>query len=159
MAIEEAFMGAKTALTLFDAYVNTVAQEIGMERAIALMTKMCEFAGAMQGKMMKEQSVIKEFDAKAAWSLVKSFKDRLGESYEVLEESPQRVVVRNGRCPIYEAAQTLGMDANAIETGCRAGPMTFMDAVAKQLNPNLNLRVREFRSTPDGFCDEEIVLG
>jgi hypothetical protein len=159
MASEDAFMGAKTALTLLDAYVNTVAQEIGMERAIALMTKMCEFAGAMQGKMMKEQSVIKEFDAKAAWSLVKSFKDRLGESYEVLEESPQRVVVRNGRCPIYEAAQTLGMDAKTIETSCRAGPMRFMDAAAKQLNPNLSLRVREFRSTPDGFCDEEIVLG
>jgi hypothetical protein len=120
---------------------------------------MCEFAGAIQGKMMKEQSVIKEFDAKAAWSLVKSFKDRLGESYEVLEESPQRVVVRNGRCPIYEAARMVGMDANAIETGCRAGPMRFMDAAVKQLNPNLNLRVREFRSTPDGFCDEEIVLG
>lgn len=158
MAIEDAFRGAKTALTLFDAYVNMVAQEIGMERAVALMTKMCESVGAMQGKMMKEQSGIKEFDAKAAWSLVKIFKDSLGESHEVLEESPQRVVVRNGRCPIYEAARTLGMEANTIETGCRAGPMKFMDTVVKQLNPNLNLRVRKFRSTPDDFCEEEIIL-
>jgi len=115
--------------------------------------------GAMQGKMLKEQSGIKKFDAKAAWSLVKNQKDGLGESCEVLEESPQRVVVRNGRCPIYEAAWMLGMDARTIETGCRAGPMKFMYAVVKQLNPNLNLRVRKFRSTPDAFYDEEIVLG
>jgi len=159
MATEDVFRGAKTALIFLNAYLNVVAQEIGMERAIALQTKMCESMGAMQGKMMKEQSGIKEFDAKAAWSLVKNLKESLGESYEVLEESPQRVVVSNGRCPIYEAARTLGMDAKTIETGCRAGPMRFMDAVAKQLNPSLNLRVRKFRSTPDGFCEEEIVLG
>jgi uncharacterized FlaG/YvyC family protein len=46
MAIEDVFNGAKTALTLFDAYTNTVAQEIGMERAVSLMTKMCENMGA-----------------------------------------------------------------------------------------------------------------
>lgn len=158
MAIEDAFRAAKTVLTLFDVYVNTVAQEIGRERAEALMTKVCEFAGAMQGMMMKKQSGIKEFDAKVAWSLAKMFKDNLGASHEVIEESPQRVVIRNGRCPIYEAAQTLGMEATAIETGCRTGPMTLISAAIKQLNPNLSLRVRKFRSTPDDFCEEEIIL-
>jgi len=158
MAIEDAFMGARTALMLFDAYVNTVAQEIGRERAVALMAKMCESIGAMRGKMMKEQSSIKEFNAKTAWSLVKSLKDILGESHEVLEESPQRLLVRNGRCPFYEAARMLGMDANTIGAGCRAGPMRLMDTVVKQLNPNLNLQVRKFRSTPEDFCEEEIVL-
>jgi len=158
MAIEDAFMGSRTALMLFDAYVNTVAQEIGRKRAVALMAKMCESIGAMRGKMMKEQSGIKEFDAKTAWSLVKSLKDILGESHEVLEESSQRVLVRNGRCPFYEAAQTLAMDANTIETSCHAGPMRLMDSVVKQLNPNLNLQVRKFRSTPEDFCEEEIVI-
>jgi hypothetical protein len=158
MAIEDAFRAAKTVLTLFDVYVNTVAQEIGRERAEALMTKVCEFAGAMQGMMMKKQSGIKEFDAKVAWSLAKMFKDNLGASHEVIEESPQRVVIRNGRCPIYEAAQTLGMEATAIETGCRTGPMTLISTAIKQLNPNLSLRVRKFRSTSDDFCEEEIIL-
>lgn len=107
---------------------------------------------------MKEQSAIKEFDAKAAWSMVKSFKDGIGESHEVLEESPQRVVLKNGRCPMYEAARMLGMDADTIETSCHVGPMTFMDTAVKQLNPNLNLWVRKFRSTPEDFYQEEIVL-
>ena len=158
MSTEEAFLAAKTVLTLFNAYVNTVAQEIGKEQADALMAKTCEFAGTMQGLMMKEQSDIKVCDAKAAWSMVKIFKDNFGATYEVLEESPQKVVIKNGRCAIYEAAKTLGMDSNTIESGCRVGPMNLMRMAIKQLNPNLDLRVRKFRLTQDDFCEEEIFL-
>lgn len=156
---QDVFNGAKSAITFFFAYLNTVAQEIGMERATALDTKMCETLGAMQGKMMKEQSGMKEFDCKAAWSLVKTAPGSLGITMEKLEESPQRVVMKMGRCPLYEAAQAVGVDAKTIETECRAASMTFMDAVAKQLNPNLSFRLRKFRSAPDDFCEEEIVLG
>jgi len=159
MAIEDVFNGAKTAFTFFFAYLNAVAQEIGMERAIAVQTKMCETMGAIQGKMMKERSGMKEFDRKAAWSLVKTAPESFGITVEKLEESPQRVVNKVGRCSIYEAAQMLGMDAKTIETLCRAGSITFMDAVAKQLNPNLSMRLRKFRSAPDDFCEEEMVLG
>jgi hypothetical protein len=157
-ASDNAFNAAKTALTLLHAYVNTVAQEIGRERALGLMTKMCENMGVMRGKMMKEKAGIKEFDAKAAWPPVKNFKDTIGQNYELVEESPQRVVVRNGRCPIYEAARMLGMEINAIETGCRAGPIRLMDAAVKQLNANLNARLQKFRFTSDDFCEEVIIL-
>jgi hypothetical protein len=85
MAIEDAFMSARAVFTFLDAYVNTVSQEIGRERALALMTKACESIGAMRGKVLKEQSGIKEFDAKTAWSLLKSLKNTLGESHEVLQ--------------------------------------------------------------------------
>lgn len=160
MASEDVFNGVKTMAILLNAYMNTVGQEIGKERALSLYTKTCEGMGAMRGMMAKEQSGNKQFDAKAAWSLlIKSLKDSSGFTFEVLEDSPQRVVVRNIRCPFYDAAHMLGIDANAIETICRAGSMRMADAAVKQLNPNLNVRVQKFRSTPDGFCDEEIVLG
>jgi len=158
MAIEDTFNGAKNAFTLFFAYLNTVAQEIGMERALALNTKMCEAMGAARGKMMKEQSDIKEFDARAAHSLTKSVPENIGINTEVLEESPQRVVIKVGKCPIYEAAQMLGLDAKTIEAMCRTGSVRFMDTAAKQLNPNLSNRLRKFRSAPHDFCEEEIVL-
>ena len=86
MASEDAFGGAKMAFTFYDAYLNTVAEEIGMERALSLHTKMCETMGAMQGKMMKEQTDIKEFDAKAAHLMIKSSAESIGISMEVLEE-------------------------------------------------------------------------
>jgi hypothetical protein len=159
MAIEDVFNGAKKALTLFDGYFNAVAQDIGMERALSLMTKVCENMGAMQGKMIKEQSGIKEFDAKTASSLLRSIPEGLGISMEVVEESPKRVVGKVGKCSIYEAAHMLGMDTKTIETMCRAGSNRVMETIAKQLNPNLSFRVTKFRSAPDDFCLEETVLG
>lgn len=158
MTIDDVFNAAKAGYTYLHAYTNTVAQEIGRERAVGLMTKMFENMGAMRGKMMKERAGVKEFDAKAAWSPIKISKDTIGQSYEVVEESPQRVVVRNGRCPIYEAARALGMDANTIETVCRGGPVRTMNAAVKQLNPNLNVLLQKFRSTPGDFCEEVIIL-
>ncbi len=158
MTTEDAFAAAITGYALLCAYVNTIAQEIGMERAIALLTRMSESVGARQGGMFKEQSGRKDFDAQATWSYAKSTKDRLGNTYEVVDKSPQRVVIRNHRCAIYEAARSSGMDAEAIETFCRATPMRLMERAIKQLNPNLNLRITKFRSTPDDFCEEEIAL-
>jgi len=159
MAVEDTFNGAKTGLTLLDAYINTVAQAIGMERALALEHEMCETMGAAQGKMIKEQAGIAEFDAKAAHPLLMTvIEDGFGILSEVIEESPQRVVVKVGRCPVYESAQALGMDAQAIEASCRASSIGFMDAMAKQLNPNLSYQLTKFRSGADGYCEEAIVL-
>ena len=159
MASEDVFNGAKTAMMFLDAYVNTVGQEIGMERALGLFTKTCENMGAPRGKMMKEQSGMKQFDARAAWSLLKSLKDSFGFSCEVLEQGPTRVVVRNNTCPFYEAAQTLGIDAKAIEASfCRGGPIRTANAAVKQLNANLSVQVRKFRSAINDFCEEEIII-
>ena len=77
---------------------------------------------------------------------------------EVVEENPKKAVIKVGSCPVYEAAQALGMEADAIEASCRAGSLRFMDAVAKQLNPRLSYQLINFRSTPDGSCEEAILL-
>ena len=155
---DNVFNAAKAGYTFLHAYINTVAQEIGRERAIGLMTKMFENVGVMRGKVIKERAGNKEFDANAAWLPIKTSKDTIGQTYEAVEESPQRVVVRNGRCPTYEAARALGMDNKTIESVCRVGPVRGMAAVVKQLNPNLNVRLEKFRSTPDDFCEEVITL-
>jgi hypothetical protein len=158
MGTKDVFKGAKAAYTMFDAYINTVAQDIGMERAVGLLAKTYVNMGAMQGKRMKEQAGIKKFDAKAASPAVKTTGDALGVSTKVAEQSPQRVVFKIGRCSIYDAAQTLGMDTKTIETMCRASTERFMDTLVKQLDPSLSFRVRKFRSTADDFCEEEIIL-
>ncbi len=76
---------------------------------------------------------------------------------EVLEESPQSVVFKVGKCPIYEAAQMMGVDAETIETLYRNGPVVFMDAMTKQLYTNFNYKLQRFRSGTDDFCEEAIV--
>ena len=131
-----------------------------MERAVACYTKTSESRGAKVGKMIKEQAGVEELDAKAAASLARNaIEEGYGISSEVIEESPQKVVFNVGRCPTYEAAQEVGLDAETIETLCRAGGRRTMETMVKQLNPNLSYQLRKFRSSADDFCEEEIVLG
>jgi len=160
MASADTFNGAKSAFTFFYAYLNAVGQEIGMERAIALDAKMCEMMGAAQGKAMKDQAGIGEMDIATAASLaVRSIDEALGMSSEVIQESAQRIASKVGRCPIYEAAEALGMGSASIEAMCRASALRYMDTMVKQLNPHLSYQLREFRPSADGCCVEEVALG
>ena len=59
---------------------------------------------------------------------------------------------------VREAAQALGVDAEATEASCRASSIRFVEAMAKQLNPNLSYQLAKFRSAPDDTCEEVIVL-
>ncbi len=156
MATEDVLNGARAGFAFLHAYINTVGEEIGRERALALVTKMSETMGTMQGQMLKQQAGVEQVDAKTAWALAGTFVDSLGIAQQVTEESSQKAVRKGGRCPVYEAAQMLGMDAKSF---CRAGSLRFMDALVKQLNPNLSMQVLKFRSSADDFCEEAIVLG
>ena len=114
MAIKDNFDGAKNAYTYYFAYLNTVAQEIGMEKAVDLQSKMCESMGSTGGKIIKKQAGIEDFDAKAAASLAEEYIRAIGISSEVIEESPQKVVFNICKCPIHEACQMAGMDSESI---------------------------------------------
>ena len=158
MAIEDTFNGAKNGLAFYFAYLNTVAQETGMDHAAALLTKSEEVMGAMQGRMIKEQAGIEDCDAKTAYLLAaNSIKEGMGVTFRALEASPQRAVFKIGKCPVYEAAQMAGMDNETIEAFCHAGSLRFMDSMVKQFNPHLKYMLRKFRPSVDDFCEEEIV--
>jgi len=159
MAIEDTFFGAKTGLSLLFAYMATVAQELGMERAIELDRKMCTAMGAAQGKLVKAQAGVESFDAQTARQvLLAAIEQGFGIPSKPTEESPERAMLRVGRCPVYEAAAAVGLDPATIEATCRAGAISFMNAMAKELNPDLEYQLEEFRSSADGTCQESIVL-
>jgi hypothetical protein len=159
MATEDIFTGAKNAYTFFFAYLNTVGQEIGMERAIALDTRMCEAMGAAQGMALKEQSGMEEFGLEAVTALSERFlEEGLGITSQLVEKAPQKHLFKVGRCPLYEAAAELGMDHASIEALCRSGALRFMDTMVKQMNPALGYQLQEFRSSAEGSCLEAMVL-
>jgi len=160
MATTDTLRGATNAFTFVFAYINTVGQEIGMEKAIALDAEMCATMGAAQGQAIKAQAGLDEIDLATAAALSDaSIEESLGITSEVIEKSAHRIVSRVDRCPLYEAARMLGMDNESIEAMCRAGALRYMDTMVKQWNPNLSYRLREFRSSADGHCIEEVVLG
>ena len=159
MATEDTYNGAVSAMTFMNAYIKTVAEKIGMDQAVSLLTKMCESMGAVQGQILKEKAGAEELDAIAAWSLVKRVPEGIGIGAEVIKESPKEIVFQTGRCPLYTAGQMLGMDNNTIETMCRNGAARLMDTITKELNPNLSYQLRKFRSGEDDFCEEAIIQG
>jgi hypothetical protein len=159
MASADTFNGAKSGFTYMFAYLNTVGQEIGMERALALDTKMCEAMGAVQGMAMKEQTGMEEISLQVVTSLTERFlEEGLGIASQPLEEEAKQQLFKVGRCPLYEAAEALGMDNASIEGLCRAGAIQFMDSLVKQLNPALSYQLREFRSSAEDSCIEGVFL-
>jgi hypothetical protein len=158
MEPNEAFHGAKAAFTFHNLYLTAVGQEFGMAKAIALESQMCENIGVMQGKFIKDKSGIKAFDAKTAYSTVKVIPEGIGIIGEILEENPQKVRFKCRHCSIYEGAQNAGLDEKTRENICRKGSIRYMDAMVKQLHPNLSYRVAKYRTSADDFCEEEIAL-
>ena len=157
MTIEDLRTGATNAFAFYGAYLGTVAQEIGMERALTLQTKMLETMGAMQGQMMKEQAGIKDYDVKAAYSVAKAVPENLGIATEVLEETPTAVRFKCLQCSFNDGLQMGGLDEKTRETMCRDGAIKFMDTAVKQLNPDLSYRLMKYRSGVEDFCEEAVV--
>ena len=158
MSVKDTFRGAKSGLAFLFAYQNTVAQAIGMEQALALNHKMVQAMGTAQGQDLEERIEVEEIPPKLAASLAGEFLKRtLGIRSQITEGSADRAVIEVGRCPIYEAAEALGMDHAAIKVLCRDGSIPYMDAIVKQFNPDLEYELSQFRPSADAPCIEAIV--
>lgn len=160
MSSEDSHNWVISAFTYFYAYFNAVAEEIGLAKATALDTQVSEMFGTRNGQVIKEETGLDVIDLATSVDLLyTTIEEQVGISSEVVEEDSQRIVSRIGRCPIYEAAQAMEMDNEAIEANCRASMIHYMDTMIKQFNPDLSCRLVKFRTSADDHCIEEVVLG
>ena len=107
---------------------------------------------------LKDRVGKRRVGAKEAAELLLELVGVVGFEPEFLEQSPKRVLVKPGRCPVYEAGRALGMDHSAIESLCRTRILPRMDRAAKELNPELRTGLVRFRSGKDDSCIEEIFV-
>jgi hypothetical protein len=158
ITIEDVFNGAKTAFLFFDGFYNSVVKEVGEEKALNLLKDMGKTMGVMQGKMLKSQvrrDKIKDITPSIAGSLSGGVIEGLGIKTEIIEETPEKIIFKINKCPVYEAAKLMGL---ASEELCRHSAVPFMDTMVKQIDPNLGYELEKYRSGPDDFCQESIVL-
>ena len=156
MISQQTIDAARDMNTLTCAYFNAVSQEIGEERALQLIAEVYDRMGLMQGQLVKQQANIHSVnDAQAAYRHLIPVFEGYGLNWELVEDTPQSIVYRTMRCPFYEAAQKVGIDAEAM---CHAGPKSFMNAFLQQLNPHVHFEIRHFRSSADDACVEAVVL-
>jgi predicted ArsR family transcriptional regulator len=157
MAAQDAVNAARFAYTAYDTFLMGVAQEIGLDCALEVQAKAMEAMGTAQGQMLKEQTGIEQADAQMVYGILSQMLDGVGFATKVMEAGPERVTFRAAQCPIYEAGRLIGLDHTTIEAICRSGGICTMDAVTRQLNPNLRYQLRTFRSSAEAGCVEEIV--
>ncbi|MEE9379242.1 MAG: hypothetical protein V3V33_14555 [Candidatus Lokiarchaeia archaeon] len=146
------------AFLFFNGFYNSVVNEVGEEKALNLLEDMGKAMGIMQGKMLKSQlrrDKIKEVTPSIAGPLTSGVIAGLGIETETIEESPEKISFKINKCPVYEATKLMGLDP---ETMCRHSAMPFMNTIVKQLDPNLGYELEKYRSGPDDFCQESIVL-
>lgn len=158
MTNEDVFNGARNAfvsyLTLFDA----VSREIGKERAATLLSEANKSSATEMAQRYKVQKGDSGIDLQTATTMARNvIDDSYGISSEIVEESPERIVLRIRRCSVFEAGQAAGISPETIEAQCRAGALTYMNTLVSQLNPNLGYKLVKCRNTADGFCEEAVV--
>jgi hypothetical protein len=139
-------------LVLFYSYVAEVGKEIGMEKALELLKKLAERSGAQVGEMLKKQ--VEGDDCKAAWELMQILNKNIPRPLEVIEESPRKVSMRIGKCPMADASKITGL---SVDTMCQNIFMPMTEAAIKAINPDLRVGVK-FRSSPKETCEEWISL-
>jgi hypothetical protein len=143
---------ARDMLVLFYSFVAEVGKEIGTEKALELVKNLSERSGAQVGEMLKKQ--VEGDDCKAAWELMQILNKNLPRPMEVIEESPQKVSMRIGKCPMADASKITGLPVDVM---CKNIFVPMTDAAIKAINPNLRIGVK-YRTSPKEPCEEWIAL-
>lgn len=133
-------------------------KQIGEEKTYNMIETTCQNMGALQGRMSKSQArreKIKEMTPKNASILASGAIKGFGINSEILKESDDKVSMKVGKCPVYEAAIMMGLDP---ELFCRRSAIPFMNSLVKELSPDLQYELEKFRKGQDDFCEESIAL-
>lgn len=142
MASIEAFNAARNVASMYGAFFKTVAQEIGMERALALQSKAYETFGPEMAEMFKEP------DLKKVASQINEMNTSYGTVAEINVE-PTKIVIKVLKCPWYEGLQAAGLSQEEIRAWCQ-------HSSEGEILPNVTGSIARFRSSADDFCIEEI---
>lgn len=154
------FKGAETAYMSSCSYIKSVMETIGVEETLNLMQQTDEKRGIQVGKAMKAELGNRDLDMDELLEVIVKMAKDIGGMDTIIEKTPEKAVTVTGmgKCPIYEAAKSIGMSDSEIEKMCRASSAVFLDKVVEQLNPKFTYQVKKFRSLEDGGCVEEIVV-
>jgi len=155
MARHEGYQAAKQAFTLYGAFFQNVAQEIGKERALSLH---CELGGAF-GKQLAgsilEKSAGAAIEVHTLSAVQKEYALSMGciPELEVAGSASRQTV---GECPVYDGLRASGLDHASVEAICRGIGVTNYAALHEAC-PAVEASL-EFRTAPEGACVEEWAL-
>ena len=149
------FNAAKESFSFYGGFFKDVAQEVGLEKALALHANQGKPFGAALAGMLKEELGRKKLNVAAFESVYMKAAEGFGLSPE-FEKGRSTLKVKSLRCPIYEGWVNAGLDHKTIEMMCsRQGANEYEEI--KKAFPQFSGCLK-FRSAPDEPCVEEFVI-
>lgn len=155
---EEVFQASKKVYGLYGAFFKTVAQEIGIEKALDLHVQANEELGIASGKMLREQLAEEGYDIQKLASVLRESNLSIGIDSELVQASSTSALFKNTRCPMYDGYRMGGLNDETAEALCQKGAPAKLGSMLKQLDPNIRYRLKLYRLKPDEPCEEEITL-
>ena len=155
MSKKSSYIASKGALSLYGGFFKAVAQDIGLEKALALHENLWKSLGAASVTALKEKLGRRKVNLAAWQSIEEKFCEDLGFTAEFKKQG-STLTVKTLECPIYAGFKEAGLDHGTIESMCNK----MADAVygeAKREFPQLSGSLK-FRDTPDKACVEQFVL-
>jgi hypothetical protein len=154
MGSEVAFNAAKGAYGTYGALLKDIAQEVGMERALALHARRGEGYGAMVAGMIKDELGDEEFNMQALASVLSGITEEGGLIAKV-EGTQTSATCEVFECPLYEGLKMAGWSHEDIEKTCNCFGAAERNELQKSY-PQLSASLK-FRSAPDQSCVEEFL--
>ena len=99
-----------------------------------------------------------EYDIKALVTILKKGNMSIGIDCQMVE-TPNSLLLKNSRCPMYDGYRMGGLDDKTAETLCQVGAPAKLWTTLKQLNPAVIYTLNYYRAKPDERCEEEVKLG
>lgn len=155
MSSEDVYKVARNIFGRYGAFFKAVAQEIGMDKALELHAEAHKELGITTADSIKETMGEAEYDLKTLGPLLRDGNVSHGLITEMVE-TPNSILLKNSRCPVYDGYRMVGIDNRTAEALCQKGAIAKIGTTINLLNPKLSYELSHYRLKPDESCVEEI---
>jgi len=142
-------------MSMYGALFNTVAKEVGIEKALKMHAAVGAPFGDQIGKALEEQLAGKKVNIRTLNRVLKPMMSSMGFDPEVTK-GPKSLTIKVAKCPMYEGFKMAGLDHKTIEKMCSAMSQAEYDAISKHY-PKLEGKVK-FRESSKDPCVEEFII-
>lgn len=151
--------GVRRAYAAWFAYIIDIIEEIGTAKALDTLSRVIKRRGEADGKALIKRLGVKGGDIDAGLAVYSAFLADCETEHEIAEKGENKVLIRVSKCPIYDAYYGAGIDCNwQAEKMCKTLTLPLINAVLEQVNPNLKVMLKKYRSSSEGYCLEELLL-
>ena len=156
---KETFLGVKRAYCVFFSYIISVIENLGSDKSLEILNEVVQKRGKEDGLDLKRRLKTESDDVSDGLALYSAFIQDSGMNFDIVNKAENKIVLRIGTCPVYEASHEAILDCQYFgERMCRLIYLPLASALVSVINPNLSVDLVRYRTFHDGYCIEEMSL-